>query len=115
MLKQIQHDDDISVESRFTEAVRKAFLEFEGLNAIISMNGNSRVLGNLSNIIRKSYGSYFLGCGSASYVSMAGSYLFAKIAKRHINFAIGSEFGYHLDFLTEKSLDPESPVILPKA
>ncbi|MCJ7826524.1 SIS domain-containing protein, partial [Patescibacteria group bacterium] len=41
--------------------------------------------------------------GSASYVSLAGSYLFSKIAKRHVNYAIGSEFGYHLDFLTPKS------------
>ncbi len=57
----------------------------------------------LSETIKKSRGSYFLGCGSASYVAMAGSYLFSKIAKRHINFAIGSEFGYHLDFLNSKS------------
>lgn len=59
---------------------------------------------NLGKIIKKSYGSYLLGCGSSAYVSMAGSYLFAKIAKRHLNWAIGSEFGYQLDFLTPKSL-----------
>ncbi|OGM28162.1 glutamine--fructose-6-phosphate aminotransferase [Candidatus Woesebacteria bacterium RIFCSPLOWO2_01_FULL_39_61] len=58
----------------------------------------------MGRIIKKSYGAYLVGCGSASYVSLAGSYLFAKIAKRHINWAIGSEFGYHLDFLTPKSL-----------
>jgi len=58
----------------------------------------------LSGIIKESRGSYFLGCGSASYVGLAGSYLFSKIARRHINFAIGSEFGYHLDFLNSQSL-----------
>lgn len=58
----------------------------------------------LARIIKKSYGTYMVGCGSAAYVCLAGSYLFSKIAKRHVNYAIGSEFGYHLDFLTPKSL-----------
>jgi len=58
----------------------------------------------LAAIIKRSFGTYMVGCGSASYVCIAGSYLFSKIAKRHVNWAIGSEFGYHLDFLTSKSL-----------
>jgi glucosamine--fructose-6-phosphate aminotransferase (isomerizing) len=57
----------------------------------------------LADIIKKSYGTYFIGCGTASYACLAGTYLFSKIAKRHVNFAVGSEFGYLLDFLTEKS------------
>ncbi len=57
----------------------------------------------LAKSIKKSYGTYMVGCGSASYACLAGSYLFSKIAKRHVNWAIGSEFGYHLDFLTKKS------------
>ncbi len=58
----------------------------------------------VARIIRKSRGSYLVGCGSASYAAIAGTYLFSKIAGRHINFAIGSEFGYHLDFLNKDSL-----------
>lgn len=63
-----------------------------------------RQIENIAEAIRTSYGTYMVGCGSASYVALAGSYLFSKIAKRHINTAIGSEFGYHLDFLTPKSV-----------
>ena len=48
--------------------------------------------------------SYLLGCGSASYVAIAGAYLFSKIAGKHINWAIGSEFGYQLDFLNSRSV-----------
>lgn len=81
----------------------KEIYEQPGIVAEIAANGVSQAE-NLSKIIKKSYGSYLLGCGSASYVCLAGSYLFSKIAKRHINTAIGSEFGYHLDFLTPKSL-----------
>lgn len=58
----------------------------------------------LAALIRKSYGAYMVGCGTASYAAIAGEYLFSKIARRHVNCAIGSEFGYHLDFLTKKSL-----------
>ncbi len=54
--------------------------------------------------IKKSRGAYLVGCGTASYAAIAGEYLFSKIAKRHINTAIASEFGYHLDFLNRDSL-----------
>jgi glutamine---fructose-6-phosphate transaminase (isomerizing) len=35
---------------------------------------------------------------------MAGAYFFSKIAKRHVNWAIGSEFSYQLEFLNKDSL-----------
>lgn len=57
----------------------------------------------IARIIKKSRGAYLVGCGSASYAAIAGTYLFSKIAKRHINSAVGSEFGYHLDFLNNDS------------
>ncbi len=54
--------------------------------------------------IKKSSATYLVGCGTASYAAIAGEYLFSKIAKRHVNVAIGSEFGYHLNFLDRDSL-----------
>lgn len=67
-------------------------------------NQNAQDAVKLAELISTSFGSYLLGCGSASYVAIAGSYLFSKIANKHMNWAIGSEFGYQLDFLTDKSL-----------
>jgi len=61
-------------------------------------------LPNLAEIIKNSFGTYMIGCGSASYAALAGTYLFSRIAKRHVNFSLGSEFGYALDFLTKRSL-----------
>lgn len=54
--------------------------------------------------IKTSFGTYLLGCGSASYACMLGEYAFSKIAKKHINFSLGSEFNYTADFITDKSL-----------
>ena len=90
-------------KGKFPYYMLKEIYEQEGLIADIASTGVSQAE-KLAGIIKKSYGSYMVACGSASYVCMAGSYLFSKIAKRHINWAVGSEFGYQLDFLTPKSL-----------
>ncbi len=59
---------------------------------------------NLSSLIDKAFGTFLLGCGTASYVALAGTYLFSNIAKKHVNFSIGSEFKYLEDYLTPQSL-----------
>ena len=58
----------------------------------------------LADEIRDAYGTFFIGCGTASYAALTGSYLFARIAKRHVNFVVGSEFSYQEQFLTDRSL-----------
>jgi glucosamine--fructose-6-phosphate aminotransferase (isomerizing) len=58
----------------------------------------------LSRNIKNAFGTFILGCGTASYAAMAGVYLFSKIAKKHINFATGSEFQYLQDFIGKNSL-----------
>mgnify|MGYP001563294461 CR=1 FL=1 len=58
----------------------------------------------LARLIKNANGTFFLGCGTASYAALAGTYLFSRIAKHHVNFGIGSEFGYLEDYLTKKSL-----------
>lgn len=58
----------------------------------------------MAGYIEKAYGTFMIGCGTASYAALAGTYLFSRIAKKHINFSIGSEFAYLEDYLTPKSL-----------
>lgn len=65
---------------------------------------NSTQIIDLAKIVDRAFGTYFVGCGSASYACLAGQYLFSSIAKKHANFALGSEFGYLEDFLTPESL-----------
>lgn len=62
------------------------------------------IIEKIAEEIKGAYGTYFVGCGTASYACMSGVYLFSKIAKKHVNFSIGSEFNYIQDFLTPKSL-----------
>ena len=59
---------------------------------------------NIAQEIKKAFGTYFIGCGSAGYACILGEYLFSQITKKHVNFALGSEFNYTEHFLTDKSL-----------
>jgi glutamine---fructose-6-phosphate transaminase (isomerizing) len=67
-------------------------------------SGSSESIHALAKAISDSYGTFFVGCGTASYAALTGSYLFSRIASRHVNFVVGSEFKYHEHFLTPGSL-----------
>lgn len=54
--------------------------------------------------ITKSRGAYLIGCGTAYYACLAGTYLFSTIAKRHINACVASEFTYQEEFMNDRSL-----------
>jgi len=58
----------------------------------------------LAKMIKQARGTFVIGCGTAAYAGLACQYLFSRIANFHINPAVGSEFTYHADFLTDKSL-----------
>ena len=69
----------------------------------IATNYND-VTKKLSGLISKAFGTFMLGCGTASYAALYGTYVFSKVAKKHVNFIVGSEFNYLGDYITKKSL-----------
>jgi len=58
----------------------------------------------LASLIENAFGTFMVACGSASYAALAGTYLFSRIAKKHINFSVGSEFKYLEDYITPETL-----------
>lgn len=58
----------------------------------------------LASAIDAAYGTFLVGCGTASYAALSGAYLFSRIAAHHVNFVVGSEFKYHDHFITPRSL-----------
>lgn len=58
----------------------------------------------LAELIEKAFGTFLIACGSASYAALCATYLFSNVAKKHVNFMIGSEFKYIEDFITDKTL-----------
>lgn len=71
------------------------------LRAIMTQEKEIKELGGS---ISKAFGTYLIGCGTAYYAALAGTYLFSKIAGAHINASVGSEFSYLVDFLKKRSL-----------
>ncbi len=55
-------------------------------------------------IINSAYGVFFVAAGSSYHAALAASYVFSKIAKKHINVVLASEFPYYKDFLTNRTL-----------
>lgn len=58
----------------------------------------------LAKLVENAFGTFMLGCGTASYAALAGVYLFSSLAKKHVNYSIGSEFNYLESYLTSQSL-----------
>lgn len=58
----------------------------------------------LAHLVEKAFGTFMLACGSASYAGLAGTYFFSRVAKKHVNFSIGSEFPYLEDYVTKGTL-----------
>src|SRR3989344_642725 len=69
----------------------------------IAENYSSQVE-KLAKDVQRAKGTFFIGAGTASYAALAGTYMFSKIAKKHINTSVASEFNYLEDFLTKDSL-----------
>ncbi len=67
-------------------------------------NIEKQIIKDVANEIKNAYGIYIVACGTAAYACISAAYLFSKIAKKHINFCIASEFENFSHFLTEKSL-----------
>ncbi|MHC1611240.1 MAG: glutamine--fructose-6-phosphate transaminase (isomerizing) [Candidatus Methanospirareceae archaeon] len=54
--------------------------------------------------IKNAFGVFFVGCGSSYHACLAGSYLFSRIAKVHVNAVLASEFENYEHFLTDRTL-----------
>lgn len=68
------------------------------------INNYSDQILSLSKKVEKAKGTFFIGAGTAYNAGLAGTYLFSKFARLHINTAFASEFNYLEDFLNKRSL-----------
>ncbi len=69
-----------------------------------AINQDPQQILKVARLIQKAYGTFFIGCGTAGKVCHTAEYLFAQIARRHVNVIFGSEFDTREPFLTSKTL-----------
>ncbi len=92
-----------SNKGKFDHFLIKEIYEQPNVIRNIAQNYQDQVK-ELSSIIKKAKGTFFIGAGTAFHAGLAGVYLFSKTAHKHINTAVASEFNYLEDFLTHESL-----------
>jgi glutamine---fructose-6-phosphate transaminase (isomerizing) len=95
-------DHDISLGS-YPHFMAKEMHEQPAVLKRLAIDGEADIRA-FAQAIHDSYGTFLVGCGTASYAALTGSYLFSRIASHHVNFTVGSEFKYHEHFLTPRSL-----------
>jgi glutamine---fructose-6-phosphate transaminase (isomerizing) len=95
-------DHDISLGS-YPHFMAKEMHEQPAVLKRLAIDGEADIRA-FAQAIDDSYGTFLVGCGTASYAALTGSYLFSRIASHHVNFTVGSEFKYHEHFLTPRSL-----------
>ncbi len=65
---------------------------------------DEEVIKSVVEAIKNAFGVFFVGCGSSYHACLAGSYLFSRIARKHVNATLASEFENYEHFLTEETL-----------
>ena len=94
------------------EQIKKGEFEHYMLKEIVeqsetvqrAINQDKDVVYGIVDKIKSAYGVFFTGCGSSYHACLAGSYLFSKVAKTHVNVVLASEFENYEHFLTEDTL-----------
>ncbi|MFA5948415.1 MAG: glutamine--fructose-6-phosphate transaminase (isomerizing) [Candidatus Gracilibacteria bacterium] len=100
---QIDWDDKSAEKGDFPYFMIKEIME-QKMTLARAINQDTEVIEKVAQEIKKAESTYLVGCGTAGKVCMVGEYLFAKIAKKHVNFKFGSEFPSQKAFLTNKTL-----------
>jgi glucosamine--fructose-6-phosphate aminotransferase (isomerizing) len=99
----VDWDAEQAKKGEFDHFFIKEIVEQADVISKISKFANG-VIKELADEIRKARGVYIVACGTAAHACMYGVYLFSKVAKKHINFSIASEFPHFQHFLTPDSL-----------
>jgi glucosamine--fructose-6-phosphate aminotransferase (isomerizing) len=94
---------EVSTKGKYSDFMLKEIHEQPNVIRNIAENYLSQIQ-KVAKDIQNAKGTFFIGAGTASYAALAGTYIFSKIAKKHVNTSVASEFNYLEDFLTKDSL-----------
>jgi glucosamine--fructose-6-phosphate aminotransferase (isomerizing) len=65
---------------------------------------NSAEINHVAQMINDAKGVFFVACGTSYHSCLCASYIFSKIAKKHVNVVIGSEFPHFEHFINKDTL-----------
>jgi glucosamine--fructose-6-phosphate aminotransferase (isomerizing) len=71
---------------------------------IRALNQDDESIKKIAKMIKKAYGIFLIGCGTAGNVCHTAEYIFSSVANKHVNYVVASEFPNYKNFLTKKTL-----------
>lgn len=69
-----------------------------------STNHEKQEFNKIVEILKDSFGLFFVGCGTSYHAALSASYIFSHVAKKHVNVVLASEFRNYEEFLTDKTV-----------
>ena len=69
-----------------------------------AINQDEEEIKRVAKEINRAYGVFLTGCGTAGKVCQTGEYIFSRIANKHVNYVVSSEFPNYKHFLTKRTL-----------
>ena len=69
-----------------------------------AISQDNKEIMDIARQINEARGIFLVACGTAAHACTSASYFFSKVARKHINAVLGSEFPYYRHFLTPKTL-----------
>ncbi|MDD5182078.1 MAG: glutamine--fructose-6-phosphate transaminase (isomerizing) [Candidatus Nanoarchaeia archaeon] len=70
----------------------------------LAISQDEKQIKEVADAIMHAKGIYFVACGTSYHACLSASYKFAKLANKHVNVALASEFPNYKDFIVPDSL-----------
>ncbi len=116
ILSNIKQEDEIvrdvkSVDWNIEQAKLDAFPHFmlkeiyeQKFTIKRAIEQDAEIMNIATKMIQQSFGVFFVGCGTSYHACVSASYVFSKVAKKHVNVVLASEFRNYEHFLTHNTL-----------
>lgn len=65
---------------------------------------SNELIQKATSMINEAYGVFLIGCGTSYHACVSAAYIFSKVAKKHVNVLLASEFRNYEHFLTKDTL-----------
>jgi glucosamine--fructose-6-phosphate aminotransferase (isomerizing) len=102
-VKTIEWDIEQAKKGNFDHYMLKEIME-QNQTVLRAIEQEPERIKNLAKKINDAHGIFFVACGSSYHACLSASYIFSKLAKKHVNVVLASEFAHYEHFLTDKTL-----------
>ena len=102
-IKRIDWSVDQAKKGKYSHFMLKEITE-QKYTIRTAIEQDHELIAKVTAAIKNAHGVFFVGCGTSYHACVSASYIFAHVAKRHVNVVLASEFRNHENFLKKETL-----------